>query len=234
MPVRGNPRGCPHRRCAGAARPRPRYAAGGPGARPCGPGRPRRGAGTRYARLPGDGLRRPGGVAVDDRQLHRVMARAQESGVRAGIDDAVVGDRTRQREARRHGARPGERRDHRTDEGEVVAATVVRGEGPGGAERPAAQRVVDGSVMLGAAVGHRPHDRELVGVGRQPRQPVAERDARHVRGDRPVRAANPLRGIGLEVPEVLAGRAAPEEEEDARPRLTSGAGPGRGGPLHAQ
>ena len=88
--------------------------------------------------------------------------------------------------------------------------------------------------MLGAAVGHRPDDRELVGVGREPRQVVADADAGHVRGDRPELAADPLGGVGLEVPEVLAGRAAPEEEEDARPRLAAAAGRGRGGPLHAQ
>ena len=86
-------------------------------------------------------------------------------------------------------------------------------------------------------VPERADQRDLVHLPGEPRQVLADRDARHVGRDRPELAAELGRGVGLQVPGVDGAQAAVQEDEDQRdvagrlaPRRRRGPRPARAGP----
>ena len=70
--------------------------------------------------------------------------------------------------------------------------------------------------MRGVIVIHRPHDRQTMGLPRQQRKVLADRDPRHTRRDAPKRSANILRRIRLGIPRVKLAGTTPHENQEAR------------------
>src|SRR5262249_20707092 len=80
----------------------------------------------------------------------------------------------------------------------------------------------------------RAHQRPQVAPRRQPRQVLADLNARRARGDGPELAADVVGGVGLEVEAVLLGQAAGEEDVDDRAgRGVRGGGGAEGGEVVA-
>src|SRR5205823_413456 len=79
----------------------------------------------------------------------------------------------------------------------------------------AAGRALDG-VVPAAGTDDRADEGELVGQGGDLREALADLDAGDGRADRLELAADLGRGVGLEVPHVLVGWAAAEEDVDHR------------------
>ena len=80
----------------------------------------------------------------------------------------------------------------------------------------AGEQQMGGRGVIDVVVCHRPNQGELVGAPREPRQMLADAQARHRRWDGAELAAELDRRVGLHVPGVLLRRPAPHEQEDAR------------------
>ena len=80
----------------------------------------------------------------------------------------------------------------------------------------AGERTIDRNLVVVTRVRHRADERQLVGLLRNARQPVADLDARYRGGDRPKQTANAAGGLGLEVPHILLRRPAPQEQKETR------------------
>ena len=76
-------------------------------------------------------------------------------------------------------------------------------------------------VVIGLVADERADDDELVHDPGQPRQRLADLDAGDVGRDRPPRAGDLLRRVGLEVEHVLVRRPADQVDQDDRLRATT-------------
>jgi hypothetical protein len=90
--------------------------------------------------------------------------------------------------------------------------------------RLAGQHVVDRWGVDVAWMRERAQEGDLVGVLGQQRHVLADVDAGHAGPNRLEQAADALRGVGLQVPQVNLGRPAPQEQVDARSSLAGAPG----------
>src|SRR5207253_5019437 len=94
------------------------------------------------------------------------------------------------------------------------------------ADRPAGHALH--RVVPAAGADDGADDGELVHQAGDTREDLADLDAGHRGGDRLELAADLGGGLGLDLPQVLVGRAAAEEDVDDRLVSGAGAGPGLG------
>ena len=144
-------------------------------------------------------------------------SRPQKAGVGAGVRDAVVADGPWDRHAARQAPRRAEMSQDRPEKGELPPrAEVLR-------DRQlhvvaAGQHVVDGRLVVVAAVRERADDAHPVHDAGRARQVLADVEAGDVGADRRKERANALGGAGFQIPQVHLGRTAPQEKVDARLR----------------
>ena len=160
----------------------------------------------------GEAVRRRGLHLAGGFQFEGVEPRAEEPGVRPGVDDAVVPDGPGDRHS---GGQPAHRREpwlRRTEPttGEVGPLAARRGTLVRRGVELAGEGVEDARDVVVARVRERPNDRHLVGVEGHPRQLVADRDAGDGRGDRLELAPDAGEGVGFQVPHVLLGGPRPQ------------------------
>ena len=144
-------------------------------------------------------------------QEPRILARPDAP---VGVEDPVR-ERDRRRQPAAGGADPAEQGPQ--------AGGVVRRARIGVLEvhrlvGPPREHVVAAGGVGVVARGHGPEDAELVGHQGGARQQLGERQAGHGRGDRAEVAPDLGGGVRLGVPGRVLGRAAHQEQEDARPR----------------